>query len=99
MPVIAAIDGLEVAPQSHLDVEPRLADLHHRGSLVAVYVAEPGHLASSADRAPWSAAPLVLPPRWFCRSARLPPRRFADRPLSRADHPGAGRSSRPGRAC
>src|SRR6516225_6182529 len=51
MPVIAAIDGLEVAPQSHLDVEPRPADLHYRGSLVAVYVAEPGHLASFADRA------------------------------------------------
>src|SRR6516225_4579599 len=84
MPVIAAIDGLEVAAQPHLDVEPRPAGLHYRGSLVAVYVVKPGHLASSADRAAlWSAAPAGLPP---------------DRRPG-ADHPGASRSSRPGRAC
>src|SRR5215472_7567570 len=87
MPVIAAIDGLEVAPQSHLDVEPRPADLHHRGSLVAVHVVRPGHLAPFADRAAlqvcrprWSAArrlaPAGLPP------PVLPPRRFAAWPPS-----------------
>src|SRR5215468_1270566 len=64
VPVIAAIDGLEVAPQSHLDVEPRPAHLHHRGSLVAVCVAEPGHLASLLI-----APLLVLPSRWCCRLA------------------------------
>ena len=36
IPVIAAVDGLEVAAQSHLDVEPRPVHLQHRGSLVAV---------------------------------------------------------------
>src|SRR5262249_60389806 len=83
VPVIAAIDGLEVAPQSHLDVEPRPAHLHHRGSLVAVCVAEPGHLASLLI------APLpVLPSRWCCRlagTAVFPG--FAARPSGRCGSP------------
>ena len=36
VPVVAAVDGLEVAPQSHVHVEPRPGHLQHRGSLVPV---------------------------------------------------------------
>src|SRR5215472_9364022 len=90
VPVIAAIDGLEVAPQSHLDVEPRPAHLHHRGSLVAVCVAEPGHLASLLI------APLpVLPSRWYCRLSWV--RRPAERVVRITPGP-AVRPGRPGRA-